>query len=66
MHATFDRRNPTNVRNNWRINSRLLKEYIDHFGPKAENLGMQAEGGRVTFCSFTEKVVDGKGKKTTS
>ncbi len=59
MHALFDKSSATN---GWRMQSRVLKEFIEYFGPKTEQLDMYSENGRVTFTSFTEKVMDGKGK----
>ena len=58
MHALFDR---DLARNKWCIKSRLLREYMEHFGPKAEQLDISSENGRVAFTSFTEKLMDGKG-----
>ncbi|KZF22748.1 DNA repair protein rad9 [Xylona heveae TC161] len=57
MHALFD---DNAVVNRWQIQSRLLREFIDYFGPKTEQLDMYKENGRVTFTSYTEKITDGK------
>lgn len=46
--------------NRWRISSRMLKDYLDHFGPKAEQLEIASGNGRAAFTSFTDKVTDGK------
>lgn len=59
MHALFDK---TTAANGWRISSRMLREYIEYFGPKTEQLDMLAKDGKVRFTSFTEKIMDGKGK----
>ena len=57
MHALFDR----NIANNrWKIQSGCLREFIEYFGPKTEQLDIYSEDGRVTFMSFTEKITDGK------
>lgn len=58
MHAIFDK---DLARNRWCIKSRLLREYMEHFGAKAEQLDISSESGRAAFTSFTEKLVDGKG-----
>ena len=58
MHALFDK----NLANNkWSIQSALLKEYIEYFGPKTEQLDIYAEDGRAIFTSYTEKIMNGKG-----
>lgn len=46
--------------NSWRITSRLLREYIEFFSPKTEQLDFLAKDGKAIFTSFTEKVMDGK------
>lgn len=58
MHALFDKNAASNV---WTISSRLLKEYIEHFGAKTEQLDIYSEEHRATFTSYTEKIQDGKG-----
>lgn len=57
MHALFDR---NTANNKWSIRSSFLKEFADYFGQKAEQLDMYAEDGRVTFLSFTDKIVNRK------
>ncbi|KAI7536332.1 Rad9-domain-containing protein [Hortaea werneckii] len=59
MHALFDR---TSATQGWRISSRVLREYIEFFGPKTEQLDMVAENDKAVFTSFTEKTTNGKGK----
>ncbi|KAK5132813.1 hypothetical protein LTR08_008614 [Meristemomyces frigidus] len=59
MHALFDR---TAATQGWRIASRVLREYIEFFGPKTEQLDLLALDGKTIFTSFTEKITDGKGK----
>jgi len=59
MHAIFDK---SASAQHWRISSSLLKEYMEHFGAKAEQLDISsaAASGRAAFTSFTEKLIDGK------
>lgn len=47
--------------NRWTVQARLMKEYMEHFGPKAEGLDITSNNGRAIFTSFTEKVSNGKG-----
>jgi cell cycle checkpoint control protein RAD9A len=58
QHAVFDR---ARSRNLWTIESRFLREIIDHFSPSAEQLDIYPDGGKAVFTSFTAKVTDGKG-----
>lgn len=57
MHALFDK---TLATQGWTISSRVLREYIEYFGPRTEQLDMLAQEGKATFTSFTEKIQDGK------
>jgi cell cycle checkpoint control protein RAD9A len=59
MHALFDKGAATNK---WRISSKPLKEFIEHFGPRTEQLDIYQENGKATFTSYTEKIAEGKGK----
>jgi cell cycle checkpoint control protein RAD9A len=60
MRALFDR---NTANNRWTIQSGLLKEFADYFAPKAEQLDIFSEDGKVTFLSFTDKIVNSnKGK----
>ena len=59
MHALFDK---TSASQGWKISSRILREYIEFFGPKTEQLDLLAQDGKAIFTSFTEKVSDGKGR----
>ncbi|OJD28936.1 dna repair protein rad9 [Diplodia corticola] len=61
MHALFDKQS---AQNRWSIHSSALREAIDYFGPKTEQLDIYAENGRVTYTSFTEKITNDKGKPT--
>ena len=58
MHALFDRNRATNQ---WKIQARLLREYVEYFAPKTEQLDIYPEEGRCTLLSFTEKIMRGKG-----
>jgi cell cycle checkpoint control protein RAD9A len=57
MHALFDK---TSATHGWKIASRVLREYVEYFAPKAEQLDLYADNGKAVFTSFTEKVDDGK------
>ena len=59
MHALFDR---SAAMQGWRISSRVMREYVEFFGPKTEQLDLVAQDGKAIFTSFTEKIQDGKGK----
>lgn len=58
VRALFDK---TSASNTWRISARVLRNYIDFFGRKTEQLDMVAKDGKAIFTSFTEKIMDGKG-----
>lgn len=58
VHALFDR---TAASQGWTISARVLREYIEYFGPKTEQLDLLAQDGKAIFTSFTEKLQDGKG-----
>ena len=60
MHALFDR---TAATQRWKISARVLREYIEYFGPKTEQLDLLAQEGKAVFTSFTEKIQDGKGEQ---
>ncbi|OBT87824.1 hypothetical protein VE02_02133 [Pseudogymnoascus sp. 03VT05] len=47
-------------KSHWSIPSCVLREFIDHFGPKTEQLDIYAKDGRAIFTSYTEKIVAGK------
>ncbi|TKX19163.1 DNA repair protein rad9 [Elsinoe australis] len=57
MHALFDK---STASSGWKISARVLREYIEYFGPRTEQLDMLAKDGKAVFTSFTEKIVDGK------
>lgn len=56
-HALFDK---ATALNSWKISSRLLREYIEFFSPKTEQLDFTSKDGKAIFTSFTEKIMDGK------
>ncbi|OLL22548.1 DNA repair protein rad9 [Neolecta irregularis DAH-3] len=57
MHAICDK----NVCNNTcTINAKALKEYVDHFALKAEELNICVTGSKVVFTSFTEQIQSDK------
>ncbi|KAF4553684.1 DNA repair protein rad9-like protein [Elsinoe fawcettii] len=57
MHALFDK---TTASSGWKISSKILREYIEYFGPRTEQLDMLSKDGKAVFTSFTEKIMDGK------
>ena len=54
MHALFDRSASVNK---WAIRASFLKENLDYFSPKVEQLDIFHNDEKMTFLSFTEKVV---------
>lgn len=58
MRALFNIDASKNV---WKINALTLRSFIEYFGNNTEQLDISSEGGRATFTSYTEKVVNGKG-----
>lgn len=57
MHALFDKSTATNQ---WKVASRILREYIEYFGPRTEQLDIVSKNGKAIFTSFTEKIMNGK------
>jgi len=57
MHALFDKQSAVNQ---WTINSSFLREHLDFFSPKVEQLDICYEKDRITFLSYTNKVVTAK------
>ncbi|KAK6428788.1 hypothetical protein LTR95_015064, partial [Oleoguttula sp. CCFEE 5521] len=55
MHALFDK---ASASQGWRISSRVMREYIEYFGAKTEQLNIEAQVDKVVFTSFTEKIQD--------
>ncbi|MCJ1254509.1 hypothetical protein MMC24_002324 [Lignoscripta atroalba] len=56
MHALFDK---SAANNRWSIGAHVLKTFSEYFGTKTEQLDVYCEGGRATFTSYTEKIMDG-------
>ncbi|KAI4723434.1 Rad9-domain-containing protein [Aureobasidium sp. EXF-10727] len=54
-HALFDK---YNAPNGWKISSRILREYIEFFGTKTEQLDLLVKEEKAIFTSFTEKIMD--------
>jgi cell cycle checkpoint control protein RAD9A len=58
MHAAFDQLGSTNY---WTASSRTLRDVVEYFPPKTDQLDWYFENGKVTFTSYTEKIQAGKG-----
>lgn len=61
MHALFVKES---ANNSWSISSRTLREFVEHFGPGTEQLDIYSENGKVSFTSYTEKIMSGNGSDT--
>jgi cell cycle checkpoint control protein RAD9A len=59
MHALFIKET---AKNKWSISSKVLREFVEHFGPGTEQLDIYSEDGRASFTSYTEKIVSGNGR----
>ena len=59
LHATFDQMGSTN---HWTVASRTLRDVVEYFGPKTDQLDWYYQNGKVTFTSYTEKIQSGKGR----
>ncbi|EXJ81031.1 hypothetical protein A1O3_07319 [Capronia epimyces CBS 606.96] len=57
LHAAFDRVGSTNY---WSVSSRTLRDVVEYFGPKTDQLDWYFQNGKVTFTSYTEKIQSGK------
>ncbi|CAF9919078.1 MAG: hypothetical protein HETSPECPRED_003939 [Heterodermia speciosa] len=55
IHALFDKQN---AKNKWKIESNVLRTFIEYFGAGTELLDIYSEEGRVTLTSYTEKVIN--------
>ena len=58
MHALFDKKA---AKNRWKIGSSVLRTFTEYFGTGTEQLDIYSDEGRVTFSSYTEKVISDKG-----
>jgi cell cycle checkpoint control protein RAD9A len=59
QHALFRKDEAVN---HWSIASRTLREFVEHFGPKTDQLDIYCEGGKANFTSYTEKIMSGMGR----
>lgn len=57
LHASFDLQNSGN---HWTVSSKTLRDVVEYFGPKTDQLDWCFQEGKVTFTSYTEKVQNGK------
>ena len=57
LHASFD---PTASTNFWTVSSRTLRDVVEYFGPKTDQLDWYFQDGKVTFTSYTEKIQNGR------
>ena len=58
MRALFDK---ATARSRWSMSSSVLRSFTEYFGSNTEQLDIYSEAGRVSFTSYTEKIMDGKG-----
>lgn len=58
MHAAFDKLGSTNY---WTASSRTLRDVVEYFGPKTDQLDWFFQNGKITFTSYTEKIQAGRG-----
>lgn len=59
LHAAFDKIGSTN---HWTVSSRTLRDVVEYFGPKTDQLDWYFQNGKVTFTSYTEKIQSGRGE----
>ena len=59
MHAVFD---PRKCQNRWVISAKLLKDYMDHFIAKTEELAMSAAQSKLILTAFTEGLTYNTGR----
>jgi cell cycle checkpoint control protein RAD9A len=58
LHAAFDKAGSANY---WTVSSRTLRDVVEYFGPKTDQLDWYFQSGKVTFTSYTEKIQSGRG-----
>lgn len=58
VHAVFDKEA---AKNKWKIGAHVLRSWIEYFGVGTEHLDICSENGRVSFTSYTEKVMNERG-----
>ena len=56
LHASFDRASSSNY---WTVSSKTLRDVVEYFGPKTDQLDWYFEHGKVTFTSYAEKIQSG-------
>ncbi|KIX02400.1 uncharacterized protein Z518_08341 [Rhinocladiella mackenziei CBS 650.93] len=57
LHAAFDK---VGSINHWTVSSRTLRDVVEYFGPKTDQLDWYFQNGKVTFTSYTEKIQSGR------
>ncbi|KIW19813.1 hypothetical protein PV08_00388 [Exophiala spinifera] len=57
LHAAFD---DSASPNQWTVSSRTLRDVVEYFGPKTDQLDWFYQNGKVTFTSYTEKIQSGR------
>ncbi|RMD39823.1 hypothetical protein DV735_g5305, partial [Chaetothyriales sp. CBS 134920] len=57
LHASFDSQASAN---SWTVASRTLRDVVEYFGSKTDQLDWFLHDGRVTFTSYTEKIQSGR------
>lgn len=57
LRANFD---STNSPNHWTTSARTLRDIVEYFGAKTDQLDWSFEKGKVNFTSYTEKITDGR------
>ena len=57
LHASFDHTTSSNF---WTVSSRTLRDMVEYFGPKTDQLDWYFQDGKVTFTSYTEKIQNGR------
>ncbi|KIW48515.1 uncharacterized protein PV06_01092 [Exophiala oligosperma] len=57
LHAAFD---DGSSPNRWTVSSRTLRDVVEYFGPKTDQLDWFYQNGKVTFTSYTEKIQSGR------
>lgn len=58
LNATFDRKYSSN---HWKISARTLRDVVEYFGPRTDQLDWYFKDNKVTFTSYTDKVQNGRG-----
>jgi cell cycle checkpoint control protein RAD9A len=57
LRANFDKANSPN---HWTTAARTLRDIVEYFGAKTDQLDWSFEKGKVTFTSYTERITDGR------